>query len=183
MKLHDLEPSGNCYKVRLFCALIQQPLTLISVDFMAGEHKSAPYLAMNSVGLNASWPFQLSLVAHRRTRKARKRASNGTGQTKWRPDNEIRLLRSRLALKLAPWRTAKVKTKCEHIRSRTGASLSPGDMPPQPRSIRRRPLAHRAMQSVRGAGNEGVRGGSWPRRTSPHRTYADLRKQRAGCEM
>ena len=50
MKLHDLEPSGNCYKVRLFCALIGQPLELISVNFMAGEHKSAPYLAMNSFG-------------------------------------------------------------------------------------------------------------------------------------
>ncbi len=50
IKLHDLEPSGNCYKVRLFCALIQQPLELISVDFMAGQHKSAPYLAINPFG-------------------------------------------------------------------------------------------------------------------------------------
>jgi glutathione S-transferase len=50
MKLHDLEPSGNCYKVRLLCALIGQPIELISVDFMAGQHKNAAYLAMNPLG-------------------------------------------------------------------------------------------------------------------------------------
>ncbi len=50
MKLYDLEPSGNCYKVRLFCALAQIPLDLVPVDFMAGEHKTAPYLAMNAFG-------------------------------------------------------------------------------------------------------------------------------------
>lgn len=50
MKLHDLEPSGNCYKVRLFCALAKIPIDLISVDFMAGEHKTPKYLAMNPLG-------------------------------------------------------------------------------------------------------------------------------------
>ena len=50
MKLHDLEPSGNCYKVRLFCALAKIPLDLVSVDFMAGEHKTPKYLAMNPLG-------------------------------------------------------------------------------------------------------------------------------------
>lgn len=50
MKLYDLEPSGNCYKVRLFCALAQIPLELVPVDFMAGEHKTAPFLALNAFG-------------------------------------------------------------------------------------------------------------------------------------
>ena len=50
MKLYDLEPSGNCYKVRLFCALANIPLDLVPVDFMAGEHKSAKFLAMNPLG-------------------------------------------------------------------------------------------------------------------------------------
>ena len=50
MKLHDLEPSGNCYKVRLFCVLAKIPIDLVSVDFMAGEHKTPKYLAMNPLG-------------------------------------------------------------------------------------------------------------------------------------
>ena len=50
MKLYDLEPSGNCYKVRLFCALAKIPIDLIPVDFMAGEHKTAEFLAMNPLG-------------------------------------------------------------------------------------------------------------------------------------
>ncbi len=50
MKLYDLEPSGNCYKVRLFCALAKIPIDLVPVDFMAGEHKSAKFLAMNPLG-------------------------------------------------------------------------------------------------------------------------------------
>ena len=50
MKLYDLEPSGNCYKVRLFCALAKISLDLIPVDFMAGEHKNAKFLAMNPFG-------------------------------------------------------------------------------------------------------------------------------------
>jgi glutathione S-transferase len=50
MKLYDLEPSGNCYKVRLFCALAGIPLELYSTDFMAGEHKTPKFLAMNALG-------------------------------------------------------------------------------------------------------------------------------------
>ncbi|SDK56591.1 glutathione S-transferase [Methylophilus rhizosphaerae] len=50
MKLYDLELSGNCYKVRLFCALAGIPVTLHPVDFMGGEHKTAPFLAMNPLG-------------------------------------------------------------------------------------------------------------------------------------
>ncbi|MDD1780209.1 glutathione S-transferase family protein [Enterovibrio sp. ZSDZ35] len=50
MKLYDLELSGNCYKVRLFCALNQIPLEVYAVDYLAGEHKSGAYLALNPLG-------------------------------------------------------------------------------------------------------------------------------------
>lgn len=47
MKLYDLELSGNCYKVRLFAALTQIPLTVTPVDFLGGEHKRAPLIELN----------------------------------------------------------------------------------------------------------------------------------------
>lgn len=50
MKLYDLELSGNCYKVRLFLALLGQDYELVSVDFLGGEHKSPDYLARNPFG-------------------------------------------------------------------------------------------------------------------------------------
>ncbi len=50
MQLYDLEPSGNCYKVRLMCALLGLPLELIPVDFMAGEHKRPPLTDLNPFG-------------------------------------------------------------------------------------------------------------------------------------
>jgi len=50
MELHDLELSGNCYKVRLFLALIQQPYTLRPVDFLEGEHKNEESIKRNVFG-------------------------------------------------------------------------------------------------------------------------------------
>jgi glutathione S-transferase len=50
LKLHDLELSGNCYKVRLFCALLGLDLDIRPVDFMAGAHKQAPLIALNPFG-------------------------------------------------------------------------------------------------------------------------------------
>lgn len=50
MKLYDLELSGNCYKVRLFCALASISIDLVPVDFMTGEHKTPQFLAMNPLG-------------------------------------------------------------------------------------------------------------------------------------
>jgi glutathione S-transferase len=50
MKLYDLELSGNCYKVRLLCALAGIPIELYATDFMGGEHKTAQFLAMNPLG-------------------------------------------------------------------------------------------------------------------------------------
>ena len=50
LKLHDLEPSGNCYKVRLFCSLLGLPLETIPIDFMGGAHKKSPFIDKNPFG-------------------------------------------------------------------------------------------------------------------------------------
>lgn len=50
MKLYDLEPSGNCYKVRLFAALTGIKLELEAVDFLAGMHKQSPVIDLNPWG-------------------------------------------------------------------------------------------------------------------------------------
>ncbi len=49
-KLYDLELSGNCYKVRLFCALLGLELEFEPIDFMAGAHKASPLIDMNPFG-------------------------------------------------------------------------------------------------------------------------------------
>lgn len=50
MKLYDVPFSGNCYKVRLFLALLNVPYEIVPIDFLAGEHKSAAFLALNPFG-------------------------------------------------------------------------------------------------------------------------------------
>lgn len=50
LKLHDLELSGNCYKVRLFCALLGLKLDIKSVDLLAGAHKKSPLIDKNPFG-------------------------------------------------------------------------------------------------------------------------------------
>ncbi len=50
MELYDLEVSGNCYKIRLFLALIKQPYTLRPVDFLEGEHKNETSIERNAFG-------------------------------------------------------------------------------------------------------------------------------------
>ncbi len=50
MELYDLDLSGNCYKIRLFLALIEQPYTLRSVDFLDGEHKNEESTQRNTFG-------------------------------------------------------------------------------------------------------------------------------------
>lgn len=47
MKLYDLGPSGNCYKVRLFAALANIDLELVAVDFANGAHKKPPLSELN----------------------------------------------------------------------------------------------------------------------------------------
>jgi glutathione S-transferase len=49
-KLYDLELSGNCYKVRLMCALLGVPLEVVPVDFLGGAHKKSPLIEMNPFG-------------------------------------------------------------------------------------------------------------------------------------
>ena len=50
LKLHDLELSGNCYKVRLFCALLGLMPDFVPVDFLAGAHKRSPLIDRNPFG-------------------------------------------------------------------------------------------------------------------------------------
>lgn len=50
MKLYDFERSGNCYKVRLFCALLGMELERRPVDMPNGEHKQPDFLALNPLG-------------------------------------------------------------------------------------------------------------------------------------
>ncbi|MGZ4976343.1 MAG: glutathione S-transferase family protein [Methylobacter sp.] len=50
MKLYDMELSGNCYKVRLLCALLNLPYESAPIDLWQGEHKSAAFLQLNPRG-------------------------------------------------------------------------------------------------------------------------------------
>jgi len=50
IKLYDLEISGNCYKVRLFLALLGLGYEKVPVNTKAGEQKSASFLALNPRG-------------------------------------------------------------------------------------------------------------------------------------
>ncbi len=50
VKLYDAELSGNCYKVRLFLSVLGVEHELVSVDMMAGEHKSSEFLRLNRLG-------------------------------------------------------------------------------------------------------------------------------------
>lgn len=47
MKLYDLQPSGNCYKVRLFASLANIELDIVPVDFLNGAHKQPPLSTLN----------------------------------------------------------------------------------------------------------------------------------------
>jgi glutathione S-transferase len=47
-KLYNLELSGNCYKVRLLCALLGVPVEIVDLDLMGGEHKRPPHTDRNA---------------------------------------------------------------------------------------------------------------------------------------
>jgi len=49
-RLYDLELSGNCYKVRLLCALLGVPVEIVPVDFLSGAHKQSPLIELNPFG-------------------------------------------------------------------------------------------------------------------------------------
>ncbi|WP_213881137.1 glutathione S-transferase [Pseudomonas sp. dw_358] len=51
MKLYNVDPSGNCYKVRLFASLAHIELDIVAVDLAGGEHLRAPLIDMNPLGL------------------------------------------------------------------------------------------------------------------------------------
>lgn len=50
MRLHDVEVSGNAYKVRLLMALLGLKHEIVPVDFVGGQHKSPAFLALNPLG-------------------------------------------------------------------------------------------------------------------------------------
>jgi len=50
MKLYDMTLSGNCYKVRLFLALIGRNAERVPVDLLKGEHRQPAFLAINPRG-------------------------------------------------------------------------------------------------------------------------------------
>jgi glutathione S-transferase len=51
MRLYDNLISGNCYKVRLFLALIDQPYQRIAIDSLHGETRRPHFLAISPRGL------------------------------------------------------------------------------------------------------------------------------------
>lgn len=48
--LYSMQNSGNCYKVRLVCAHLGLPLTLVDIDTLKGETRTADFLAINPNG-------------------------------------------------------------------------------------------------------------------------------------
>ncbi len=50
IKLYDMELSGNCYKIRLFCNVIGLEYESIPLNLMQGEHKQPAYLQINPRG-------------------------------------------------------------------------------------------------------------------------------------
>lgn len=50
LTLYDATLSANCYKVRLFCALLGQPIELAPIDLLAKDQKSTGHLQRNPFG-------------------------------------------------------------------------------------------------------------------------------------
>jgi glutathione S-transferase len=50
MRLHDFTLSSNCYKVRLFLALLGHEVELLPVDLRGGAQKKPEFLALNPRG-------------------------------------------------------------------------------------------------------------------------------------
>lgn len=50
MKLYGHALSGHSHRARLFASLIGVPVEHVNVDLAAGEHKKAPFLAINPFG-------------------------------------------------------------------------------------------------------------------------------------
>lgn len=50
LRLHRLSLSGHCHRVELMLSLLGLPYETVDVDLGRGEHKQAPFLAMNPFG-------------------------------------------------------------------------------------------------------------------------------------
>ncbi|MCS0493733.1 glutathione S-transferase family protein [Ancylobacter sp. MQZ15Z-1] len=50
LKLHSMQNSGNCYKVRLLLAKLGVPFTLVDVDILRGENRTPEFLMRNPEG-------------------------------------------------------------------------------------------------------------------------------------
>lgn len=50
IKLYDVELSGNCHKVRLTLSLLGLQYEQVTVNLMAGEHRSPDFLKLNPLG-------------------------------------------------------------------------------------------------------------------------------------
>lgn len=48
VKLYNFELSGNCYKVRLLCALLGVPVEITDMDLRGGEHQRSPHIDRNA---------------------------------------------------------------------------------------------------------------------------------------
>jgi glutathione S-transferase len=47
IKLYDMELSGNCYKIRLFCGLLGLEYQSIAIDLRLGQHREPDFLKLN----------------------------------------------------------------------------------------------------------------------------------------
>lgn len=50
LTLYDFPVSGHCHRVRLMLSLLELPYRSVHVDLGGGEHKRAPFLALNPFG-------------------------------------------------------------------------------------------------------------------------------------
>lgn len=50
MRLHDLDVSGNCYKVRLFASIANMAVETAAVDFAGGAHRRCALRDANPLG-------------------------------------------------------------------------------------------------------------------------------------
>ncbi|MEZ0213026.1 MAG: glutathione S-transferase family protein, partial [Xanthobacteraceae bacterium] len=50
LKLHSMQNSGNCYKVRLLLAVLGLPFRLVDVDLLRGENRTPEFLMKNPEG-------------------------------------------------------------------------------------------------------------------------------------
>ncbi|WP_373878581.1 glutathione S-transferase family protein [Ancylobacter defluvii] len=50
LKLHAMQSSGNCYKVRMLLAHLRMPFELVDVDLLRGENRTPEFLMKNPEG-------------------------------------------------------------------------------------------------------------------------------------